>query len=337
MEALLRAHYQRPEMVLADYFDFIGGTSTGAIIGAALSWGVSVEKIIDFYRHQSARAFADKSYIGRLWALYGADELTQILRVFFSEDGEGKIPATLGTDKLRTLFLCVMRNATTGSAWVITNCKNAKFNKLPPGESNLGIPLYQLIRASAAAPVFFLPEKITLGPERWLFVDGAVTPYNNPAFQMYLMATVPGYCIGWPDGVNNLRVISVGTGRLRTRLGKIDAGNVTVFDQIKHAVKGLIDSSGVHQDLACRAIGLCIAGEPLDSEVGDMVETPAPANSGKKFLYCRYNHEFSGDEISRLKLPSDPTAIDNLRAIPFYEEAGDAFAMRHVKLEHLIS
>ena len=31
----------RKEFVLADYFDFIAGTSTGAIIAACLSWGMT--------------------------------------------------------------------------------------------------------------------------------------------------------------------------------------------------------------------------------------------------------------------------------------------------------
>ena len=191
IESLLREHFHQPDFVLADYFDFIGGTSTGAIIGAALSWGASVEDIIDFYRHQSERAFADRSYLGRLWAMYGSDELTRILRDYFSEDGHGQVPSKLGTSKLRTLFLCVMRNATTGSAWVITNCRNAMFNKLPGGQSNLEIPLYQLIRASAAAPVYFMPEQIVSGTDKWLFVDGAITPYNNPAFRILLDCDAP--------------------------------------------------------------------------------------------------------------------------------------------------
>ncbi|MEM6916215.1 MAG: patatin-like phospholipase family protein, partial [Verrucomicrobiota bacterium] len=44
IEALLREHYKdsKPGLVLADYFDFIGGTSTGAIIAALLSKGLSV-------------------------------------------------------------------------------------------------------------------------------------------------------------------------------------------------------------------------------------------------------------------------------------------------------
>ena len=43
LEATLRAKLGRPHMVLADYFDLIGGTSTGAIIAAGLALGQDAE------------------------------------------------------------------------------------------------------------------------------------------------------------------------------------------------------------------------------------------------------------------------------------------------------
>jgi len=35
---------------LCQYFDYIGGTSTGAIIAAALATGMSVSELLDFYQ-----------------------------------------------------------------------------------------------------------------------------------------------------------------------------------------------------------------------------------------------------------------------------------------------
>ena len=32
----------------------------------------------------------------------------------------------------------------------------------------------------------------------FVFVDGGITMYNNPAFQAFLMATVEPYKMGWP-------------------------------------------------------------------------------------------------------------------------------------------
>jgi len=44
------------------------------------------------------------------------------------------------------------------------------------------------------------------------FVDGGVSPFNNPAFQALLYATASGYRVEWPTGEDKLLVVSVGTG-----------------------------------------------------------------------------------------------------------------------------
>ena len=63
---------------------------------------------------------------------------------------------------------------------------------------NLKFPLWQLVRASTAAPTYFPPEVIDCGGKPFIFVDGGVTMYNNPAFQMFLMATVDRYWVKAP-------------------------------------------------------------------------------------------------------------------------------------------
>src|SRR5580658_6816324 len=58
MEELLRKHTGNEKLVLADHFDFVAGTSTGAIIAAFLAWGEPVERIQRLYQTESARIFA---------------------------------------------------------------------------------------------------------------------------------------------------------------------------------------------------------------------------------------------------------------------------------------
>ena len=336
MEALLREKYQKPDMVLADHFQFIGGTSTGAIIAAALAWGASVASIETFYLEQSRQVFGRKTWASRLRSKYHAHELTRLLREYFSVDGE---PALLGSDRLRTLYLCVMRNATTGAPWIITNSRKARYNDPALANNNLLIPLHQLIRASTAAPVFFRPEEITHGGESWMFLDGAVTPYNNPAFIMYLTATLPCFGNCWPDGEDNLRIISVGTGRMRVRFSKLHAAQIHVLDQAAHAVNALIDSNNQHQDLTCRAFGRCLFGEPLDSEIGTLIaeEMSHEVNAGhpRRFLYCRYNHNLTPEEIAEAAPIPNFFSVDNLEAIHFLKKAGQKFADEAVRVEHL--
>jgi hypothetical protein len=47
------------------------------------------------------------------------------------------------------------------------------------------------------------------------------------------------------------------------------------------------------QDTLCRVFGDCRHGEPLDSEIGDLVGVAGPADP-KLFTYMRYNAELSG-------------------------------------------
>ena len=97
----------------------------------------------------------------------------------------------------RTCVACCcsgLRNTSTGSPWPVSSNPAGRYNQGPG--SNLDLPLWQLVRASAAAPTFFVPEEIELGARTFVFSDGAVTTLNNPALQLVLMATLPAYT--WP-------------------------------------------------------------------------------------------------------------------------------------------
>jgi hypothetical protein len=48
------------------------------------------------------------------------------LREFFVET-DGSL-SVMGTQRLKTIMLLVMRNASTGSAWPVTNHAGAKYN-----------------------------------------------------------------------------------------------------------------------------------------------------------------------------------------------------------------
>jgi predicted acylesterase/phospholipase RssA len=60
LEQRLREHYH-DKLVLADYFDYIGGTSTGAIIAAGLALGKEVEELQAMYRDLGKKIFSKRS------------------------------------------------------------------------------------------------------------------------------------------------------------------------------------------------------------------------------------------------------------------------------------
>ena len=64
VEEFLRERYRREKagFVLKDYFDFVGGTSTRAIIAALLSKGQSVRSIREAYEQLGPIIFRRKSF-----------------------------------------------------------------------------------------------------------------------------------------------------------------------------------------------------------------------------------------------------------------------------------
>ena len=336
MENLLRTHHGKPDLVLADHFQFVAGTSTGAIVATLLSWGLAVQEILHFYEKRAPEMFTKTPFWHKARAFYDSEPLSAALREILHDDTTGQT-ALLGTAKLRTLLLLCMRNATTGSAWPVSNNPKARYNQEGEHGSNLQIPLWQLVRASAAAPVFFLPEAIKIGKSAFEFADGGTTPYCNPALIAVLTATLPCYRVEWPTGTERLHLISVGTGRVRSRLKNRSFRSYNLGANLLSMPAMLIDSTSVQQDMMCRVLGRCLFGDEIDSEVGAMISEGVPQTSGKQFSYVRYEHVFTDEEMRHAKAThGGDFSLDNLRIMPFFAEVGARYAERNVRLEHLL-
>ena len=232
-------------------------------------------------------------------AAFRRGPLREILqKEFADEDG---LPALFGTQRLKTWLLIVVRNLSTGSAWPLLNHPEALYNRLTNTDgtdnlkSNLRIPLWQLIRASTAAPWFFPPERVTIAPGHEVeFIDGGITAYNNPSVIAYLMATLPTFPLKWTKGVNDLHVVSVGTGRVRAQLGLHERWRLGRLGLAGKVPASLIEAAGQEQDLLMRTMGRCEHGAPLDSELGSLADEHAV---GDAFRYVRFNKSFSDQEI----------------------------------------
>jgi hypothetical protein len=339
MQEMLRKHKNSPKLMLSDHFDFISGTSTGAIIAACLSWGMDVEKILELYVEHGRKMFQRVPWyrpIKRMFvSRYEAKPLSDILQRLFSEDGQGKVPALLGTDRLKTRLLVVIRNQSTGSAWPITNNPNAKYNNRALADCNLNIPLWKVVRASTAAPVYFDPEQVILGGRLHIFVDGAITPYNNPSLITALTSVLPPYHNEWEAGPDKIRMISVGTIRITSAAFHKKVRQMWLGYHLPRIPAALVQGIALEQDFLCRCLGDCIFGEPIDEEVGDLVNMPLPGR--KWFSYVRYNRSYLGLEAEKLlDTGSKLATLDAVEAIPLLQKVGRAYAEENVKIEHLI-
>jgi hypothetical protein len=324
--------------VLADYFDYIGGTSTGGIIAAGLSVGKPVGDLLDFYEQCGADMFMKANLLHRLQYKYENEPLANKIKSVFGTN------TTLGSPDLRTLLLLVMRNATTDSPWPISNNPYAKYNKIGCDYCNLDMPLWQLVRASTAAPTYFPPEVIKLqasdrkpeNDKHWVFVDGGVTMYNNPAFQMFLMATVDRYWATKPDtrwrpGVNRMLIVSVGTGTSPDARDGLDPDQMNLLFNASTIPSALMFAALNEQDFLCRVFGDCRVGDPLDREIGDVIGGAGPlAREQKLFSYARYNAELTREGLDALGCSDvEPKAVqqlDSVAGIPQLRKVGRAVA-----------
>ena len=352
-ELLAEKSGQGKDFRLCNYFDYIGGTSTGAIIAAGLAIGKSAQWLSDFYKEVGPAMFEKAFILRRLKNLYKSEPLAEKLKEVFGEDTQ------LDSDKLKSLLLVVTRNVSTDSPWPISSNPYAKYNAPNRADRNTKIPLWQLVRASTAAPVFFPPEIVEWDPsdssKAFLFEDGGLTPYNNPAFLIARMATHPAYKLGWKTGEKNLLVMSVGTGSAP----KVDAdaysGGKNALSNLVNFPAALMYGAAVDQDINCRIIGRCIHGgefdaelgrcdTAIDSEMGDLVErcddgtlSSISDDTGRQFIYARYNAELSTKWLKKRGLgdidPATVAQLDSIAHIDDLVKVGQALA-NEVKIEH---
>src|ERR1700741_3868098 len=280
IESELQARLRRNEdFVLADYFDYVAGTSTGAIIATCLSLGMRVDAIRKFYV-ESGRAMFDKASLLRRFRNKFQDsklaaKLKEVIKNGAERQGigpkEGQQEITLGTDALKTYLMLVLRNATTDSPWPISNNPDAKYNDCTRADCNLNLPLWQLGRASNAAPTYFPPEVVNVGEHEFIFVDGGVTMYNNPAFQLFLMTTVKPFNLGWPTGEDKMLIVSIGTGAAENANKDLTPEEMNLIYNASSLPSAFMFAAANEQDFLCRVFGKCLHGGQIDREVWDVM------------------------------------------------------------------
>ncbi|HET9983623.1 MAG TPA: patatin-like phospholipase family protein [Longimicrobiales bacterium] len=331
VESLLRAATGDPDLRLADWFDLIAGTSVGAITATLLATGREVDEVARFYAEHAGLLFQPAGLRERLHYRYDAERLAGVLRDLLGAD------ATLGSDRLRTLLLLVLRNTTTDSPWLVTNNPSAKFNDRRLSGCNLDLPLWQLVRASTAAPVYFAPEVISIGGERFIFSDGGLTGYNNPAFEAFLTATVEPYGLSWPAGADRLLVVSVGTATPSYADPALQPSAMHLLYHIQTLPLALLSSAAFQQDLLCRVFGDCLVGDPLDLEVGDLIGARGPVEP-KLFTYVRYNVALTAPGLEAVGCghldPVRLAPLDVVANLAELRELGAALARARVRPEH---
>ncbi len=209
---------------------------------------------------------------------------------------------TLGSERLQTGLAIIAKRLDTGSVWVIhNNPRGAYFDpadRHPGAMPNRDLPLTSLIRASTAAPTYFAPELIEVAHgEIGSFVDGGVSPFVDPALQLFMLANLNGYGYCWPPGEDRLLLLSVGTGHVPMTEDASVIGRSSGIRLALTSLRSLMqDGKAVGQTLL-QWLGRCPTPHVIDSEIDD---PSGDRLAGTKFLhYIRYDIELEQQWFER--------------------------------------
>ncbi len=345
MEDILRARVGGdPDFRLSDYFDLIGGTSTGSIIAAGLSLGMTAEEVRNQYFTLGVATFKRSLLrVGAIRQKYDSENVADALKALFKD-------RTLASGDFKTGLMVMSKRLDTGSPWPLTNNPEARYFKqressttIPNGE----YPLWKVVRASTAAPYYFAPERIVIkkgDTKRDLkgvvgeFVDGGVSTANNPSLALLLMATVKGYAFDWEMGPEQLLVVSLGTGRKSLNVGVSEGFGATSLAHAMRALASVMDDCGELVEATMQWLSQSPTAREIDRELGKVEPL---AGGAPRLSYLRYNVTLEGDWF-RANLGLDwPDAdvvalaeMDNPANMPKLDEVGMAAGKKLIEEHH---
>ena len=314
VENILRERHQAGhDFRLCHYFDLIAGTSTGAIIAATLALGWKVEEIRSRYMMLGERVFT-RSLLrqGVLRAKYDEATLISELKKVYGAK------TTLGGPELQTGLLVMTKRIDTGSPWPISNNpRGTYFAARPNGVLGDGdYALWQVVRASTAAPAYFDSQPITIARAAGArsvtgeFVDGGVSPFNNPALMAMMYATLNGYRINWPTGAEKLLVVSIGTGAADAAVTHASLAAKQAVD----ALLSLMNDSATLQEMLLQWLSDGPTARRINREVGDLEGDVL--NGTAALTYRRYNVDLRASSVRELEPAlQDPKLIESLSAM----------------------
>ncbi len=339
LESLLRDRYGGdPDFRLSDYFDLIGGTSTGAIIASFLAMGRSIAEIREGYRLLGSRVFRTMPWrIGMFSPKFEAGPLREVLQ---DEIGD----TTLGSNEIKTGLVVVSKRLDSGSVWPIHNNPKGKYFEAPADDPhakpNKDFLLRDVIRASCAAPHYFEPEAIEIAQDlNGAFIDGGVSPYNNPSLLLLMFAGLVGYGLNWPLAQDQLLIVSFGTGYMEARMTPDEVMNMTPALVALRSFSSVLYDCNVMAQTMLQWLAHTPTRRIIDTEIGSLANDSV---GGTKWAtYLRYDAPIDSEWMrERLGIEVTPAETAEIFAMDRFENAdilsriGKEAARLELKAEH---
>ncbi|KAB5589239.1 Phospholipase A I [Ceratobasidium theobromae] len=200
------------EILPADYFDLIIGTSTGGIMALMLGrLRMTVKECLEAYRNLAREVFSGGIISSTFNAattmlleggpsIYNEDSLEKSVKATVKKwaagDNENALLLEPSPDACRAAIVTALSADAT---------RPVLMRSYTPGDPKLKeIKIWEAARATSAAPIFFKPIHVT--PEKISYIDGAVSGNSNPS----LLAIEEAEKL-WPNRKIGL-FLSLGTG-----------------------------------------------------------------------------------------------------------------------------
>lgn len=181
-------------------FGLISGTSTGSIVAAAVARQINPSSIVAMYREHGPSIFSRKpslipdKYQPGHQSVYDSRILERVLKDTFGEVRLGEISLPL---------LIPATDIGNGGVHVFKSAYQKDY------ERDGKVPLYQAVLASCSAPTYFDPSRVG----EYLIADGGLWA-NNPSLTAVIDAQRR-----LNVSLNNIRILSLGTGHAKTCYG----------------------------------------------------------------------------------------------------------------------
>jgi hypothetical protein len=336
IESQLAAKSGDEELKLCDYFDLIGGTSTGAILAAMLACGATVNDLKKLYEQLGDHIFKPSFFRrGLLASKFQTEPLEKALTDYLKD-------TTLADERVRTGLMVMTKRLDTGSPWPLHNGPHSEYR-----ETDGQLKLVDIVRASTAAPTYFEPQCIEIRrrngtTEEGAFVDGGTSPFNDPSLQLLMVATLKGHGYSWKLGSENLLMVSVGTGVRRKKYGARQVTRWASAEQGLRSLQSLMDDCGGVNLGIMQWLTACSGPSwVINRALGDMREDSA--NGPKLARFSRYNVRLETEWCQQnLGLTYDEDKLDDLAQMDKPENLqelariGAKAAQMQVRLEHLL-
>jgi predicted acylesterase/phospholipase RssA len=184
-----------------DTFSFAAGTSTGALLSAAIAAGLPATKLLDIYLRRGREIFSPRppwNTAKRVatGSMYSNETLHRVLTEEFGDVATWRINDS-------PIDLMLTAKGLDGRQWYFVKDKPAN------SQSTGRLGLIDCATASASAPTYFNPWKFASEPQIGAVVDGGVGVTGNPVYQ----ACVEAFYYTGQYSPDDTMIISLGTGR----------------------------------------------------------------------------------------------------------------------------